>query len=64
MTDLIQLCGLWRQKSRKGTTYYTGKLNDTTRIVLFKNDSKEKDSQPDLRLYIRAVETSNEAKSG
>jgi uncharacterized protein (DUF736 family) len=62
MSELVPLGGLWKQRSRSGKVYYSGRLNDTTRLVLFKNDSKDKDSQPDLRLYLRAVQTSDEGK--
>lgn len=58
MSELVPLGGLWKKKSRKGTVYYSGRLNNGARLILFKNESKGKDTEPDLRLYIRAVETS------
>jgi uncharacterized protein (DUF736 family) len=45
---------LWTKKSEKGT-YLSGVLNDLRgdiRIAVFKNDRKEKDSQPDYRIVV------------
>lgn len=63
MSDLVPLGGLWKQRSRSGQVYYSGRLNDTTRLILFQNKDKSDDKQPDLRLYLRAVETSQEGQA-
>lgn len=48
---MIQLAALWKKDSKNGRTYYTGKLGDG-RLLLFKNDKKTDEKQPDLILYL------------
>jgi len=55
---MIQLSALWKKDSKNGRTYYTGKLGDG-RLLLFKNDKKQDEKQPDLILYIVAEEKRN-----
>jgi hypothetical protein len=50
-SELIELCGLWRQRSQSGTDYLAGSLGGA-RIMIFKNTRKETDNQPDYRLLI------------
>lgn len=57
--------GLWKRKSKKGNDYYSGKLRiaaEEYSIALFKND-KDKDSQPDLMLYINKIEDIKKEKT-
>jgi len=51
---LVRLCGLWEHKGRGGAHYLTGKLNQQTRLVAFKNANKTAPNQPDYFLFIRA----------
>ena len=48
---MIQIAAFWKRESKNNRTYYQGKLGDG-RLLLFKNDKKENDKQPDLILYI------------
>lgn len=50
--DLIKLTGLWKRKSKSGKVYYSGNLSSTAKVLLFKNDNKENDRDPDLALYL------------
>lgn len=48
---MIQLAALWKKESREGQLYYQGKLGNG-RLLLFENNRKENEKQPDLILYI------------
>ncbi len=50
--------GLWKKQSKKGNSYYGGKIKIGDKeytIAVFKNN-KEKDTQPDLMLYLNEKE--------
>lgn len=50
--------GLWKKESKKGTNYYSGKIklgDKEYNLAIFKNN-KEKDTQPDLMLYLNEKE--------
>ena len=50
--------GLWKKQSKKGNSYYGGKIkigDKEYNIAVFKNN-KEKDTQPDLMLYLNEKE--------
>ena len=38
MSDLLPLTGLWRNTSREGKTYWTGRLGGL-RVMMFRNES-------------------------
>lgn len=42
---------LWKGKPNSKAVY-TGKLEDGRKILVFPNDKKTKDSQPDLRVVV------------
>jgi hypothetical protein len=42
---------VWKNKSKNGTTYYTGKLGDLSLIGF--NNQKENEKQPDVTFYVR-----------
>ena len=48
---MIQLAAFWKKESKNDRTYYQGKLGNG-RLLLFKNDKKKEEKQPDLILYI------------
>ena len=64
MSDKIEVGALWRKVSeRTGAAYYTGEIKhpetgQTLKVVAFDNDRKQKDTHPDIRLYLQ------EEKSG
>jgi len=54
---MFKLCGLWKQQSADGKTYYSGSLTYSTNLLLFPNKYKEPNNkQPDLILYIAKKE--------
>jgi len=64
MSDMIQLCGLWLQKSKDGKVYMAGKLSQNVRVLVFKNERKEKGSkQPDYQLFLAPARERNEEKA-
>lgn len=48
---MIQLAAFWKKDSKNGRTYYQGKMG-SGKLLLFKNDKKQEEKQPDLILYI------------
>lgn len=58
MSDKMQEIGaLWHKTSeRTGNRYYTGDIDlpggGKIKIIAFDNDRKEKDTQPDIRIYL------------
>ena len=49
----IKLCGLWKQKTKDGKTYYSGGFGYGAGLQLFTNTYKGDDpKKPDLILYV------------
>jgi len=51
MKEMIELTGLWENTDKNGNKYFTGRLGNA-KIVIFKNTYKEKENQPDYRMYV------------
>ena len=51
--NMIQITGLWKNTSQKGESYLTGYFGNA-KVLIFKNSFKDKDNQPDYKLYISA----------
>lgn len=49
---LIELTGLWENKDRKGNTYLSGNLSPGVRVLVFKNNYKQNEREPDYRLCL------------
>lgn len=49
--NMVSIGGLWLNKSKNGEYYFSGYFNNA-RLIIFKNQFKEKDSQPDYVMYI------------
>jgi hypothetical protein len=60
MADLIKLGGLWKNKDKNGRAYLAGKLSPTVRILIFTNEFKTEERQPDYQIYLAPVETPEE----
>lgn len=46
---MVEIGGLWEKQDKNGNPFYAGKLSGN--IVIFKNNFKEKDNQPDYKMY-------------
>ena len=49
--ELIEIAVLWKNKSKKGEIYLSGYLGNAI-LLVFKNQFKEKDNQPDYKVYV------------
>lgn len=47
-----RLLSLWKNTSKNGNVYYTGKLGNVG-LVAFENNDKQNDKQPDLTIYVK-----------
>jgi len=50
-SQMILLTGLWLKTSKKGKKYFSGNMGQN-RLLIYKNENKTKDTQPDYLLYI------------
>ena len=64
-----ELGALWKRKSRNGMTYLAGHVKHdelgkevTNKVVVFSNDKKTNDKQPDYRIYLSKPVVANEAQ--
>ncbi len=51
-----RLGGLWTQKAKSGKKYITGtvKINGVeTKLIIFPNERKENENQPDFNVYLK-----------
>jgi hypothetical protein len=48
----IKLTGLWKKEGRDGSVFYSGKLSYNASLLLFRNQYKRSEKDPDLVLYI------------
>ena len=66
-SDLKRISGLWLKDSKAGGKYMAGKSDEPipagSKLLIFKNDHKETDDQPDYQLMI-ATEESEPATNG
>lgn len=56
-----RLVSLWKNTSKNGKVYYTGKLGNVG-LVAFENDNKTNEKQPDLTIYIKEEQKEEETK--
>lgn len=62
-TKMIKLGGLWRNVDREGNEYFSGNLNTSSRLMIFRNGYKKAEKEPDFILYIAPVEKREVEKS-
>lgn len=53
---MIPLGGMWINRTKEGKVYMSGNLSYGAKLVMFKNEHKSKDSEPDYVLYIAPIE--------
>ena len=56
MSEIVNLCGLWASKDKNGNAMMSGKLSFSSKVFVFKNSNKKKESEPDYFLKIAANE--------
>ena len=56
---MIKLFPLWENTAKSGNTYLQSKLNKNTKILILKNNYKQKDTDPDYHLYIDTINNVN-----
>lgn len=47
-----RLLSLWKNTSKNGNAYYTGKIGNVG-LIAFENNDKQNDKQPDLTIYVK-----------
>ena len=52
MDDMLRLGPAWLNTSAKGTKYIKGSLNNNVDILLFKNEKKQRESDPDYNVFL------------
>jgi len=50
-SSMLEITGLWANKSKNGDTYYSGYMGKSA-ILIFKNNYKTEDKHPDLRMFV------------
>lgn len=60
---MIRLSGLWKNTGKNGASYLKGKLSPVASLLVFPNDHKRNDNDPDYYIYLdeskRQQETEN-----
>ena len=62
-SDRIRIGGLWKQTSKTGLNYLSGKLGQA-RLLIFQNDSKRDENSPDHTMYLVPDERQSEGIEG
>lgn len=62
--DMIRLTGIWKNKSKAGKTYLSGLMSPTSRLLIFPNEHKAKDSDPDYIAFLAPNEKREEPGQG
>jgi hypothetical protein len=57
----LKLTGLWKNTSKDGQIFYSGSLSPTVRVLVFKNNFKKEDRDPDLVLYLAPADKKEDA---
>jgi len=60
MSDLLKMGGLWTNKDKNGKEYLAGDFTNGTKILIYKNSFKEKESQPDWHFYLSEKQKKDE----
>ena len=60
--NMIKLTGLWKKEGKEGNVFFQGRLSYSTNLLLFKNQYKNSEKDPDLVLYIGKAEKKEQQK--
>ena len=58
--ERLRLSGLWVGKTKMGEVYFSGSVNSGVKLLVFKNNYKEKDSDPDYVAYLASAKPQGE----
>lgn len=54
MSELVELCALWKKQSKDGkTTYLEGRLGNAVVVAFVNENANEENRQPFIKLNIR-----------
>ena len=62
-SNLIEIFALWKNTSKNGDTYLTGKMGNA-RVIVLKNNFKDADNQSDYRVFVSKNEQENNGGGG
>ncbi|MBN1892319.1 MAG: hypothetical protein JW780_06010 [Clostridiales bacterium] len=52
---MLKLTGLWEGKDKNANFLLSGKLTFSSKVLVLKNNFKEKDTDPDYFLYVSDI---------
>ena len=58
---MIEITGLWEKKDKNGNTYFSGTMGNA-KVLVMKNNFKEKETQPDYKMFLVEKEKKEEKK--
>jgi uncharacterized protein (DUF736 family) len=56
MNDKVKIGGVWKSTAKDGREYYSGKVNDNFKLLVFPNNNKKNDREPDLHVYLAPID--------
>lgn len=62
-SNLVEIFALWKNTSKSGETYLSGRLG-SSRVLVLKNNYKENDNQPDYRVFVAKQENDGNGNGG
>jgi len=62
-SNLVEIFALWKNTSKSGETYLSGKLG-SSRVLVLKNNYKENDNQPDYRVFVAKQDNDGNGNGG
>lgn len=62
--QMLRLSGLWREKSPDGRSYLSGSLNKGVRLMVFPNDRKQNETDPDYYLCLAPAKPNGKGGGG
>lgn len=54
-SDKVRIGGLWKEESKSGGRYLSGKLSATSKLLVLPNTYKKTDKDPDYIVYLAPV---------
>ena len=58
--ERLRLSGLWIGKTKSGEVYFSGALNGSIKLLVFKNNYKQGDNDPDYVAYLAPAKLQGE----